>query len=154
MTISTPQLFLLKSPLTSNQVCIILNGTRPTCQIALQLIAALLEQERMLRICLNAFAKDGNIEAMAQIDDSTDNGDGAAVQVPDKRAVDLDLVEVKRVQIGQGGVSGSEIIQSDFYAKRFQPIENRHRMRKIVNEHPFGDFEFEPSRSKTGFEED
>jgi len=58
------------------------------------------------------------------------------------------------MQIGQGRIPGSEIIQCDPHAERLEPSENRYRARKIVNQYALGDFKFETSRSEAGLKQD
>ena len=68
-----------------------------------------------LNFGLNAFRKGWNAEAMAETDDSANNGHGVTVvvQVTDKGTVDLDPVEGEGVQIRQRRISCSEVIQRD-----------------------------------------
>ena len=109
----------------------------------------------MLGFGLDAFRQHRQLEASAKTDDRTHDRHGVAVvfQVANKGTVDLDLVEGERVQIRQGGISRSEVIQGDLHAERLEPIEDRYRARKVVDQNALGDFEFEAGRRQAGFEQ-
>src|SRR5450830_1763667 len=110
----------------------------------------------MLGFGLDPFRQDRLIKASAETDDCVHDSPGVVVvfQVANKDTIDLDLVEPERLQIRQGRKSGSEIIHSNLYAQRLEPIEDRYRAREVVNHYALGDFEFEAARSKASFEED
>src|SRR5665647_2063292 len=140
----------------ADQFGIVRNRQRPTGQITLHLVAAFPHQGRVLGVSFDAFGQDRNVEAVAETDDRTNNRHGMAAvfQVANKSAVNLDLIERERMQIGQGRIPGSEIIQCDPHAERLEPSENRYRARKIVNQYALGDFKFETSRSEAGLKQD
>ena len=90
-------------------------------EIALHLVAALLCQKCKLTFGFDAFRQDGDIEAMSERDDCADDCHGMMIvfEIADKYAIDLDFLERECVQVGQGGVSRSEVIQRDMDAEQF-----------------------------------
>ncbi len=67
-------------------------------EIALHLLATLSQQHRHLLLVLNAFGQRFHIKCIGEGGDRADDspGAGAAVQIADETAVDLDLVERER----------------------------------------------------------
>src|SRR4051812_37725034 len=80
-------------------------------QIALHRVAAFLRQEGELFRGLDALGDDRHFQAMAEVDDGTDNRRRLRVlaEIDDEGAVDLDLVKRERLQIAQRGVAAAEI---------------------------------------------
>ncbi len=87
--------------MTADQFSVARDRERPAGQIALNFIASFLNEEGPLAFGFDPFRKDWDLEAMTHADDRTDNRLGMAVviQVGNKGAVDLDLVECEGVQI-------------------------------------------------------
>ena len=79
---------------------------------------------------------------------------GLRPRLHDKGAVDLDLVERERLQIAQRGIAAAEIVHRDAHAERLEPAQQRQAALEILDQHAFGDFEFEPVRRQPGFEQD
>jgi len=75
--------------------------------------AALRMQQVTLFHRLHAFGDDGQSQALAQHDDAADDaGRGRIVLHPAHEAlVDLELVDGKASQVGQGRIAGPEIIE-------------------------------------------
>ncbi len=72
----------------------------------------------------------------------------------DERAVDLDPVEWKLLQIVQARIAGAEIVKREADAKRAQRFEARLRLLRIIDQYAFGHFQHHPRRSDTGFGHD
>ena len=82
-------------------------------------------------------------QAAAQGDDGLDDLE-IGVRRPhilDERAVDLDLVEGKRPQVGERGIAGSEIVHRNAYAHGAQGVEGFQSLVGITEQHGFGDFQ-------------
>ncbi len=67
---------------------------------------------------LNSFRRNLKLQASAQADDSGDNGFvmGILLEISHEAAVDLDMVDRKLLQMRQGRIAGSEVVQSDLDA--------------------------------------
>ena len=91
----------------------------PSCQVALHFVTAALFKQRKLLGRFHALGKDRHVEAMPKVDYRAHDRLGVPIgrQVADKSAVDLDLVERERVQIGQRRIAGAEIIERDANAE-------------------------------------
>src|SRR3984957_19715407 len=96
-------------------------------EIALHRIAAHFREEPELLLGLHALCDDRHFETMAKADyGAHDRGRlRIASEIDDKGAVDLDLVERERLQIGQRGVAAAEIVHGDAHAERLQPPQQR-----------------------------
>jgi hypothetical protein len=129
-----------------HQIGIIANRKRTACQIALNLVASFLQEERALGLLLDAFGEHRNFEAVRQPDDRADNRRGMMIvlEVGNEGTIDLDFVEGKGVQIRQRRISLAEIVQRDLHAKPLKLAQNRNGAREVVDQDAFGDFEFEP----------
>jgi hypothetical protein len=88
------RVILLGSRLTTNQFSVVRNRQRPTRQITLHLIAAFLQQERMLGCGLDSFRQDRQVQALAETNDCMHDCSGVVVvfQVANKDTIDLDFV--------------------------------------------------------------
>ena len=78
---------------------VVADRSRPTDQIALQLIAPFSGQQKALRFGLDALSENRHIEAMPERNHGVDNCLGVMVvfQIANEALVDLDLVEWERV---------------------------------------------------------
>ena len=113
----------------ADKVCIVINGHRPSDQIALHLVTAPIEQHRMLHGGFDAFGQYRNVEAVAEIDHGAHDRHGMLIvlEIENESPIDLDFVECERMQVRQGRISGSEVIERDADAKGLEPGENGYR---------------------------
>jgi len=90
----------------------ILRGSWFTEQIALDFRAAFGAHDRKLLHRLDAFRCGIQPKTRAQCRDGADDGIAApfAIEIPDERSVDLDLVERETAQIDQGRVACTEVV--------------------------------------------
>src|SRR5690606_15713815 len=95
--------------------------------ITLHLVTALGGKKLKLLLGLDAFGDERDPKPVAKPDDRADNRRRLRVapEIHDKGLVDLDLVEGKRLQIGQRGIATAEIVHGDADAKRLQPAQQR-----------------------------
>ncbi len=64
----------------------------------------------------------------------------------DPRPVDLDVIEGKELQVIEGGVAGTEVIEHELHAGVVQPLECLPRGHHVADEAAFGELEFERLR--------
>jgi hypothetical protein len=119
------------------------------------MIAGLVREEGQLLLRFHAFGDDGNIQTMAEPDHRADDRRRLRIasQIHHECAVDLDLVERKRLQIGQRGIAAAEIVHGDADAERLQPPQQRQAAIEVIDQHALGDLEFQPPRGQPGFEQ-
>ena len=77
-----------------------------------------------------------------------------ASEIHHESAVDLDLVEWKRLKIAQRRITAAEITHGNAHAERLQPPQQRQTAVEILDQHALGDFQLEPARRQAGFEKD
>ena len=84
----------------------------PSKQIALQHVAAVLQQKRGLCLCFHAFSDDIEAKITRQHDQRLGQirPTGTGKHIFDKGLVDLDLAYWQSLQIGQAGIASPEII--------------------------------------------
>ena len=75
------------------------------------------------------------------------------VEIGDEGLVDLDLVEGERLQIGQRGIAGSEVVHRNADTERFQPAQDGDRAGEISDQNALGDLKFKPVRLEPGFQQ-
>ena len=87
-------------------------------EIALGMVAAQFPQAARLTVRLDALRRDLKLQASSQADDGGDDRlvVGILLQVPHEAAVDLDMIDRELLQMGQRGVAGAEIVESDLDA--------------------------------------
>ena len=66
------------------------------------------------------------------------------LDVADKTAVDLDLVEREPLQIAEGRKAGAEIVQRDADTNGAKLMQDRQRALVVMDQHRLGDFDLEP----------
>ena len=134
---------------------IVVDRHRTADQEALDFVAGFLGEEGKLLLGFHAFGHHRQIEAARKPDHRADDGRGlrALFQVADERPVDLDLVERKRLQIGQRRIAGAEIVHRDAHAKRLEPAQDRHGAGEVADQHALGDLKLEPRGSEAGFQQ-
>src|SRR6202140_5638777 len=67
--------------------------------------------------------------------------------------MDLDLVERKRLQIGERRITGPEIIHGDTNAEVLEAAQERYRAREVIDQHAFGDFQLQPAGRQPCFQQ-
>src|SRR5699024_11089502 len=109
---------------------------------ALDVVAADGRQRVALGAAFDAFGDGLDAETVRQGDDRFGQRLVAAVagQVVDERLVDLEVVDVEHLQVGQGGKAGAEIIDRDLGAGGVQGPEAVDDLLRVVDEDAFGDF--------------
>src|ERR1700683_4122375 len=103
------------------------NRERSPDEISLDFVAALLREERKLILRLDAFGEDRQFQSAGKSDHGADDCRGLRVgsDVGNEGLIDLDLVEGKRLQIGQGRISRAEIVHGDAYSQRLDAAADR-----------------------------
>ena len=126
----------------------------PPDEIALHFVAILLREERELILGFDALGEHRQFQPAGETDHGADDRRGLRVgsQFRYEGLVDLDLVERKRLQIRQGGISRAEIVHRDAHSERLEPPQDRDRAREILHQDPLGDLEFQPARRQPGFQ--
>src|SRR6202043_1331549 len=126
----------------------------PADEIALYRVAALIGEEAQLLLGFDALGDDRHLEAVAEADHRANDRRRLRIapEIDDESAVDLDLVEWKRLQIAQRGISAAEIVHGNAHAERLQPPQQRQTAIEILDQHAFGDFQLKPIRREAGFE--
>jgi hypothetical protein len=127
--------------------------TRTPDQEPLHFVAAFAGQRPELVVGLDTLGKHRQSQPMRKPDHGAHDRERAigAAEACDERAVDLDPVEWQRLQIGQRGVSGAEIVQRDADTQNLQRIEDRGGARDVLDQYPLGNFQFEPGRRDSAF---
>ena len=122
-------------------------------EIALHHVAALVGEEAELFLGFDALGDDRHVEAVAEADHRADDRRRlrVAAEIHDEGAVDLDLVERERLQIGQRRIAAAEIVHRDAHAERLQPAQQREAALEILDQHAFGDFQLQPARGRARF---
>src|SRR5262245_66149275 len=89
-------------------------------EVALRLIAQLALQELKLGLRLDSFGQNREAQPAPKPKYGANDGRGLVIRIDrlDKRAVDLDLVERERQQVGQRGIAGAEIVHCDANAQK------------------------------------
>src|SRR3954447_8261220 len=125
-------------------------------EISLHRVAADVGQKCQLLLGFHTLRYDGHFEPVAETNDGPDDRGRLRVasEIDDERAVDLDLVERKRLQIAQGGIAATEVVHGYPNAKRLKPPQQREATIEIVDQHALGDLQFEPARRESGLEQD
>src|ERR1700719_1171332 len=92
-------------------------------EIPLHRVAALLGEETELLLGFHALGDDRHFKAVAKADDRPDDRRRLRIapEIHDKGAIDLDLVERKRLQVAQRGIAAAEIVHGNTHAERLQP---------------------------------
>ncbi len=117
-------------------------------RIALHFLAAGEPQQHALLLGLDALGQERQVERAAERHDRLHQrvAAGIAAERRDKAPIDLELVEVEALQIGQTGIAGAEIVERQADAERLQRIEPRLGLVGIVDQHALGHLEHQPGR--------
>jgi hypothetical protein len=90
------------------------------------MVAAQLTQTPRLAVSFHAFCRHLELKASAKADNSGDDRliVGILLQIPHEAAVDLDVIDRKLFQMGQRGITGAEIVESDLDAMLAEPCKS------------------------------
>src|SRR5437763_16197744 len=110
----------------ANQPAIVADRQGFADEIALHRVAAFIRQEAELLLGFHALGDDRHLKAVAETDDGPD--DRRRVRVPsdiyDEGAVDLDLVERKRLQGAQRAIAAAAVIHGYATPQRLEPPQH------------------------------
>src|SRR5215212_1127791 len=136
--------------LAANQRRVVRDRHRFAEEITLHRIAAFVRQKRQLLLGFHTLGDDRHVEAMAETNDGPDDRGRLRVasDVDDEGAVDLDLVERKRLQVAQRRVAAAEVIHGYTYPKCLKPPQQSQTTIEILDQHAFGDLKLQPARRK------
>src|SRR5258707_9307018 len=92
-------------------------------EIALHRVAAHLREEAELLLGFHALGDNRHSKAVAKTDHCANDRRRLRIapEIDDESAVDLDLVERKRLQIAQRRIAAAEIVHGNAHAQRLQP---------------------------------
>src|SRR5258708_25194398 len=110
----------------ANQRGVLSDRLRSADKIALHRVAALLREEGELLLGFHALGDDRHLQPVAKADHGPNDRRRLviAAEIHDESAVDLDLVEWKRLKVAQRGIAAAEIIHGNANAERLQPPHN------------------------------
>ena len=125
---------------------------RPAEQVALGVAAPGRAQQRELLHRFDALRDRAHAEAAAERDHAADDRGaiGAVVHFRHERAVDLDLVERKHLEIAERGIPGPEIVEHDRDAKLLELVKHRQVLGVLLQQHGFCDLELQPLGRNAG----
>ena len=112
------------------------------------LCTTLAAQQLELRTRFDTLGGSRNTEALAEPRHRANDGHGivARCEFAHERTVDLDLVERETAQIAQRRITGAKIVERDLDAHRAELVQDRKRPLAVLQQHRFGDLQFEPMR--------
>jgi len=98
-----------------------------------------------LLIAFNAFGDDGEAEAVADRDDSIDDGVGAAgvADAIDEGAVDLEALDGELVELAEGRVTGSKVVDGKRYADLCEQVDLAGGFGEVAHHGGLGDLHAE-----------
>lgn len=100
-------------------------------------------QEGDLFCAFDAFGDDADVEIVSEGGDGLNEGgvSAAAQHVGDERAVDLDRVDGKLVNIGEGRVTGAEVVEGEFEPSGLERVKLSEAGLDVAHDGRLGDFE-------------
>ena len=113
------------------------------------MIAAQLAQASGLPMRLHPLGRDLKLQALSKADNRRDDRFiiGVLLKIPHEAPVDLDMIHRKLLEMGQGCISGTEIIQCDLDSMLPELGEcRRHIVRVPAKKNGFGDLHLERVR--------
>ena len=115
-------------------------------QEALHLVALFVAQEIEMRLRLDAFGQNRDMQVLAEAQDRAHDRRRLMVgaHLVHEGAVELDLVERECVQGRERGIAGAEIVHRDGDAERLDLTQEVQRAVEILDQGGFGDLDFEP----------
>ena len=129
---------------------------RTSEQISLHLVAPFVLQELQFGVGLDAFREYRQAESATKPQYRPDDRRGLTVGIDrlDEGTVDLDPVERKRPQVGQGRIAGAEIVHGDVDAERLDLAQHAERPIEIADQRRLGDLDLQTVWRQAGFEQD
>ena len=102
--------------------------------MSLKTIAAMLDEPLHLSLRLDAFGYHIDPQTMGQADDRSDDdlAFGVRLEILDEVLVDLQRVEGKVLQVAQGGIVGTEIVERYPYAEDIQRVQGVEIVRRLL----------------------
>src|SRR5450755_2122219 len=127
----------------ANDVRVDLDRAGTPDQKTLRFVASFADQRSELFLRLNTFCEHRQPQSMRKANDGTNDCQRSvrSAQACDERSVDLDPVERERLQIGQRGVSRSEIVQGNTDAQYLESFQHRRRARDVLDQYTLGNLE-------------
>ena len=111
--------------------------------IALRIFAAELIEFDRVGFRFHAFGDDLHPEIMGERHDRAQDDRPCAFPIlAHERLIDLDRIERKSLQIGQGRIAGAEIVEREAGAKLADAGQHLRRIFGIFHHQAFGQFEF------------
>ena len=116
---------------------------------ALKNVAAVVGKEAALRFCLHAFCDDFETQAVCQGQGGEADGGIVLVglNVLDERAIQLEGLDGQQLEVGQGGIAGTEIVNRQFHAHCAQGLQLCDGPLRVFHRHRLGHLQFELTRS-------
>ena len=104
-----------------------------------------------LHVALDSFGDHAGVERSGQRQDALDDGRTVGEQQAlHERAVDLERVDRKLVQVAQRRIAGPEVVEIDFHAEVAQLAEQLRGLVGAVHQRGLRDFEAEVARLQSG----
>ena len=124
-------------------------------KIALRFVATVSREEFELRGVFDTLGDDGEIEAVRERDDRAGNERvvGIGVRVPYERAVDLQRIERKALEVTKARVAGAEVVDRERDAERLQLAQRLLRFAGVVHQRAFRDLDLDQLRFEIEFRE-
>ncbi len=118
---------------------------------ALAFVAADFGEALELRFALHAVSQHGAAERVAGVDGGLDDGGaGAFIEVMDEGAVQPQGGDGQALEGAETGVAGAEIVERHAYAQALQGFEGKHGVVVVVDQHGFGEFQFQAVWGQAG----
>src|SRR5690606_17675752 len=113
--------------------------------IALNLVAAPLQQECELGGGFDALGNDFEVQAVGQIDDGRHTGCVIRIagDVAHETGVDLELVHREAFQVGEGRVACTKVVNGDGNAKIADLVQGFDGLSRIAHHGGFGQFDLQ-----------
>eukprot|EP01022_Parablepharisma_sp_SALTPOND_P027435 TRINITY_DN665_c0_g3_i1.p1 TRINITY_DN665_c0_g3~~TRINITY_DN665_c0_g3_i1.p1 ORF type:complete len:1952 (-),score=631.07 TRINITY_DN665_c0_g3_i1:246-6101(-) len=129
-----------------------LDGDRTAEEVTLVGMASGIGQEAALGIGLHTFGDDTQAQALGEVDDGL--GDRGIVgidqDIAHERLVDFKLIQRQPLEVGQGGVTGAEIVQRELHAIGLEGEHLLDDVFDIVHQQALGEFQLEAARIGAG----
>src|SRR5574343_1094384 len=118
---------------------------RTPVQKALKPCTPLVQQKIALGGGFHSFSDHVHAQAVPQVHQGAGDGGGPRVQwaVTNEGAVDLELVQGQTLQVAQGRVPGTEVVNGKPHAQIVQRLHFGGHVVNILNQGAFGQFRFE-----------
>src|SRR5690554_2829234 len=115
-------------------------------------MTAQLLQQGALGFQFDAFRQHPQTQLVPQYNNGFDNGTGVLVlnEIINEGFIDLEQIQRETFQIGQGGVSGTKVINGQAYTEATQFSEHRHRFQIGCHQRALGQFKLQQLRRNAG----